>query len=99
MLARYGAGVAFQAFSGNNRLAVVTNAGRTEVIEVATRRLIWRDPAVRALARVVPRPFSGDLVLAFGAPNTAQPVHVVLVRTSGASMTLAGEWFVPMSWS
>ncbi len=99
VLARYGPDVAFQAFSGDNRLAVVVNAGRTEVIEVATRRVVWRDSLVRALARVVARPFSGDVALVFGDPSRAQPMNVVLVRANGASAALAGQWLVPMGWS
>jgi hypothetical protein len=98
VLARYGPGIVFQAFSGDNRLAVVTVSGRTEVIEVATRRVVWRDADGRSLVRVWPRPFSGDLALAFGQQNTAQPMQLVVVHPNGVSVPLAGQWLVPMTW-
>jgi hypothetical protein len=98
VLAHYGPGIAFHAFSGDNRLAVVTSAGQTQVIEVATRRVVWRDTAGRSLSQVMARPFSGDLVLAFGTPNTTQPMQIELVHPTGVSAVLDGSWLVPMSW-
>ena len=97
VLARYGAGVDFLGFSGDNRFAVVANGPRLQVIEVSTRRVIWTDAGGLALARVVARPFSGDLVLAFTAANKS-PDGIVVVHADGTSTALDGKWLVPMSW-
>lgn len=116
VLARYGPGISFVGFADGNRLAVVSVAvgggTRTEVIEVATRRVIWQDPSNRALSRVWPRPgTSGDLALAFtaspaqvpcpGSPGSDCPnplSNIVIVHADGSAAGLAGDVIVPMGW-
>ncbi|HYM96032.1 MAG TPA: hypothetical protein VET26_01915 [Candidatus Sulfotelmatobacter sp.] len=115
VLARYGPGVSFLGFSGDNRFAAatVTVAGgtQTEVIEVSTRRVVWRDPSNRPVARIVARPASGDLAIAFTAPPAQVPCpqasssqctnplsNLVIVHPDGSSATLPGEFLVPMTW-
>lgn len=111
VLARYGWGVAFRAFSANNRFAVVKTGAQAEVIEVATRRVVWRDTQGRTLARVWARPGTGDMALFFSTPpvqvpcpnSTSSPCtnplnNAVIVHPDGSSVPLQGDLFVPMTW-
>ena len=111
VMARYGVGVDFKAFSANNRLAVVDSGGQTQVIEVATRRVLWSDTQGRTLSRVWPRPGTGDMMLAFTAPPVQMPcpeassspctnplTTEVIVHADGSSVALDGEHLVPMAW-
>jgi hypothetical protein len=116
VLARYGPGIAFRAFSNNNRQAIVMSerAGGSvaEVIEVATRRLVWQDSASRSISGVWSRPGSGDIAIAFTAspaqipcPNaSSQPCtnpesQVVIIHPDGSSVRLSGTFLLPMpSW-
>lgn len=112
VLARYGAGIEFKAFSASNRLAIVSVGGETQVIEVSTRRVVWQGAAGRTLARVWPRPGSSDVALAFTAPPVQTPCpgspssqctnpldDVVIVHGDGSSVALAGEFLMPMTWA
>jgi hypothetical protein len=112
VLARYGAGISFQAFSANNRYAVVTIGGHTQVIEVNTRRVVWRDTQGRALSRVWARPgATGDVALIFTASPVQMPCPnspssqcpnpkstVTMVHADGSSVDLSAEFIVPLSW-
>jgi hypothetical protein len=113
VLARYGAGISFQAFAANNRYAVVTTpAGQTQVIEVSTRRVVWRDSQDRKLSRIWARPgAAGDVALIFTAPPVQMPCpgdtssqcpnpesSIVMVHADGSSVDLGGEFIVPLSW-
>lgn len=111
VLARYGPGISFQGFSADNRLAVVMAGSQVEVIQVSTRRVVWRDKDNRTLSRVSARPGpGGDVALAFTAPPVQVPCpgspgsmcvnprsQVVIVHADGSSAALTGEFFVPMS--
>jgi hypothetical protein len=116
VLARYGPGISFLGFSANNHYAVVTVAGaggsQTQVIEVSTRRVVWRDPLSRTFSRLWARPgLSGDVAIAFTAPPvqvscpnapsstcTNPRSNMVIVHADGSSAELAGEFLVPMTW-
>jgi hypothetical protein len=111
VMARYGEGIDFRAFSANNRYAVVTVAGRTQVIEVSTRRVVWRDDQVRPLSRVWARPASNDLALAFTAPPAQVPCpnsssslctnpidEVVIVHADGTLIGLGSNLLMPGTW-
>lgn len=111
VLARYGAGVAFQAFSANNRFAVVKSGAQVQVIEVATRRVVWLDTESRTLSRVWARPGTGDMALFFTAPPVQVPCpnsssspctnplnDAVIVHADGSSVALDGSFYVPMTW-
>jgi len=96
VLARYGPGVVFEAFSGDNRLAVIKSGSQTQVIQVNSRRVIWRDTTGRTLARAVARPGTGDMVLAFTIKD--QVDSIVVVHADGSSAAIDGQFLVPMSW-
>lgn len=111
VLARYGSGVAFQAFSANDRFAVVKSGAQVQVIEVATRRVVWRDTQGRVLSRVWARPWSGDMALFFTAPPVQVPCpnsssspctnplsNAVVVHADGSSVALQGDLIVPVTW-
>ncbi|HZQ49325.1 MAG TPA: hypothetical protein VFB69_03365 [Candidatus Dormibacteraeota bacterium] len=96
VLARYGPGIDFLGFSGDNRFAVVAAGPQLQLVEVSTRRVVWRDSTAPKVARVIARPFSGDVVLAFGGNGGADTIEIV--HPDGTSSALDGTWLVPMSW-
>jgi hypothetical protein len=112
VMARYGPGISFLGFSANNRYAAVTVAGRTQVIEVSSRRVVWRDPLNRTFSRLWARPgLGGDVAIAFTAtpvqvpcPNASTSMctnprsNMVIVHADGSSAELHGEFLVPMTW-
>ena len=117
VLARYGEGITFKALSGNDQFAVVsvdgTGGSQTRVIELVTKRLVWRDSSDRSLRAVWARPGSGDIALAFPASATQFPCPsgqsglcadpesvVVLVHADGSFVALPGVFELPRpSWA
>jgi hypothetical protein len=114
VLARYGPGVAFRAFSSDNQLAVVVadRAGGpvAQVIEVATRRVVWQDGSSRSVSGVWARPGTADMAIAFTASPEKVPCpgassqscinpssQVVIVRQDGSSVDLKGSFLLPGS--
>jgi hypothetical protein len=106
VIARYGPGVTFRAFSSNNRYAVVLAAGSggpvAQVVQVNSRRVVWSDSSSRGINAVWSRPGTGDMAIAFtaspaqvpcnsSAPCTNPESNVVIVHSDGSSVALSGN--------
>lgn len=107
VIGRYGAGVTFRAMSRDNRYAVVmirdSGGPVAEVIQISTRRVIWRDSSSRSINAVWARPGSGDIAIAFTAspkkvpcnsrvPCTNPESNIVVVHPDGTSNAISGDF-------
>ncbi len=107
VIARYGPGLTFRAMSRDNRYALVMVADSSgpvaEVIQISTRRVVWRDSSSRSINAVWARPGSGDIAIAFTAspqkvpcnssvPCTNPESNVVIVHPDGTSNAISGDF-------
>ncbi len=107
VIARYGPGVTFRAMSRDNRYAVVmvvdSGGPVAEVIQISTRRVVWRDSSSRNINAVWARPGSADIAIAFTAsphkvqcnssvPCTNPESNVVIVHPDGISNAISGDF-------
>ena len=107
VIARYGPAMTFRAMSRDNRSAVVMVADPggpvAEVIQISTRRVVWRDSSSRSINAVWTRPGSGDIAIAFTAsPQKVQcnssvlctnpESNVVIVHPDGTANAISGDF-------
>lgn len=93
--------------SRDNRYAVVMVADSggpvVEVIQISTRRVLWRDSSSRGINAVWARPGSADIAIAFTAspqkvqcnssvPCTNPESNVVIVHPDGTSNAISGDF-------